>query len=76
MLDPTGRERLLSLLRALPGDGGPTVVHATHRADEITAADAVVQLGSRPTPRVHVQPPFPYSLPPAPESMTPWAKTS
>ena len=47
MLDPAGRDRLLALLRELPGSGGPTVVHATHRADEIAAADAVVALGPR-----------------------------
>jgi energy-coupling factor transport system ATP-binding protein len=51
MLDPTGRERLLSLLRSLPSAAGPTVVHATHRVDEISAADAVVELGSRPVRR-------------------------
>lgn len=74
MLDPSGRERLLSLLRALPAEGGPTVVHATHRADEITAADAVVELGTRPAPRadalVDALPrghrSFPRSAPPAP----------
>ncbi|HEY5013160.1 MAG TPA: DUF2232 domain-containing protein, partial [Acidimicrobiia bacterium] len=51
MLDPSGRERLLALLRGLPDAGGPTVVHATHRADEIRAADAVVELGARPAAR-------------------------
>jgi energy-coupling factor transport system ATP-binding protein len=45
MLDPAGRDRLLAVLRALPGERGPTVVHATHRAGEIAAADAVVALG-------------------------------
>jgi energy-coupling factor transporter ATP-binding protein EcfA2 len=44
MLDPAGRARLLFLLRELPRAGGPTVVHATHRADEIVAADSVVAL--------------------------------
>jgi energy-coupling factor transport system ATP-binding protein len=48
MLDPAGRDRLLALLRALPGDDGPTVVHATHRAGEIAAADDVVALGPAP----------------------------
>jgi energy-coupling factor transport system ATP-binding protein len=48
MLDPAGRERLLALLRRLPDSYGPTVVHATHRADEIRAADAVVTLGASP----------------------------
>jgi energy-coupling factor transport system ATP-binding protein len=47
MLDPAGRERLLTLLRGLPRSGGPTVVHATHRADEIVAADSVLELGPR-----------------------------
>jgi energy-coupling factor transporter ATP-binding protein EcfA2 len=51
MLDPAGRDRLLALLRALPGTDGPTVVHATHRADEIDAADAVVALGAGPMAR-------------------------
>ena len=75
MLDPAGRERLLALLRALPGDEGPTVVHATHRADEISAADAVVSLGPVGPPRVdaafrsahRLQPAFP----PAPTSTAP-----
>jgi energy-coupling factor transport system ATP-binding protein len=49
MLDPAGRDRLLGLLRALPDGDGPTVVHATHRAGEIAAADAVVALGGGPT---------------------------
>lgn len=52
MLDPAGRERLLSLLRALPADDGPTVVHATHRAEEISVADAVIALGSTSDRRV------------------------
>jgi energy-coupling factor transport system ATP-binding protein len=57
MLDPAGRERLLALLRRLPDAYGPTVVHATHRADEIRAADSVVALGpsvtvTAATPRV------------------------
>lgn len=51
MLDPAGRARLLALLRGLPGSGGPTVVHATHRVDEIDAADAVVALGRQPQAR-------------------------
>ena len=38
----------------MPGPAGPTVVHATHRADEILAADAVVALG--PTPPAPVFP--------------------
>ena len=45
MLDPAGRDRLLALLRGLPGSDGPTVVHATHRAGEIAAADAIVRIG-------------------------------
>jgi energy-coupling factor transporter ATP-binding protein EcfA2 len=51
MLDPAGRARLLTLLRGLPNSidagesGGPTVVHATHRVDEIDAADAVIAIG-------------------------------
>ncbi len=44
MLDPAGRDRLLRLLRSLPGTEGPTVVHATHRRDEIVVADAVIAL--------------------------------
>jgi energy-coupling factor transport system ATP-binding protein len=57
MLDPAGRERLLAVLRALPTDDGPTVVHATHRADEIRAADAVVALGpTEPPPRTAARP--------------------
>lgn len=63
MLDPAGRERLLALLRGLPSSGGPTVVHATHRADEIVAADSIVALGPLPTtspPRVQpAVPPLP-----------------
>ncbi len=51
MLDPAGRARLLALLRGLPDGGGPTVVHATHRVDEIVAADAVVALGREPAAR-------------------------
>jgi energy-coupling factor transporter ATP-binding protein EcfA2 len=49
MLDPAGRARLLALLRGLPSADGPTVVHATHRIDEIAAADAVVALGEPET---------------------------
>src|SRR4029079_6048412 len=57
MLDPAGRERLLAVLRALPTDDGPTVVHATHRADEIRAADAVVALGpTGPPPGIAARP--------------------
>jgi energy-coupling factor transporter ATP-binding protein EcfA2 len=57
MLDPAGRARLLALLRGLPDEGGPTVVHATHRVDEIAAADAVVELGGgRPARRPRVVP--------------------
>jgi energy-coupling factor transport system ATP-binding protein len=50
MLDPAGRQRLLALLRALPQSGGPTVVHATHRTDEIDAADAVIALAPNRPP--------------------------
>ena len=58
MLDPAGRDRLLAVLRALPGSDGPTVVHATHRADEIEAADAVIALGAAsPTSRRALRPP-------------------
>jgi energy-coupling factor transport system ATP-binding protein len=46
MLDPAGRGRLLALLRDLPRALGPTVVHATHRPDDIRAADAVVELAA------------------------------
>jgi energy-coupling factor transport system ATP-binding protein len=68
MLDPAGRERLLALLRALPADDGPTVVHATHRADEISAADAVVSLGAVAAPRRERAFPPPLRWRPAPPS--------
>ncbi|MDQ1532857.1 MAG: energy-coupling factor transport system ATP-binding protein, partial [Actinomycetota bacterium] len=51
MLDPAGRERLLALLRTLPTNEGPTVVHATHRVDEISAADSAIALGPIAVPR-------------------------
>jgi len=45
----------------LPDGDGPTVVHATHRADEIRAADSVVVVGSPRPARVELAVP---SIPP------------
>lgn len=43
MVDANGRHQLLDVLRSLPAEG-TTVVHATHRADDVAAADRAIRL--------------------------------
>jgi energy-coupling factor transport system ATP-binding protein len=45
MLDHAGREDLTTLLRELARSQGVTVVHITHRLEEVRGADLVVELG-------------------------------
>ena len=42
MLDPKGRDEVMSVLHALNRDAGMTVVHITHHMDEAVRADRVV----------------------------------
>ena len=54
MVDPDGRERIVTLLREA-ADDGVTVVHVTHRPEETRVADRVVTLARghvAPTPAV------------------------
>ena len=45
MVDPAGREEIVALFRRI-ADDGVTVVHITHRPEEVAAADLVYVLGS------------------------------
>jgi energy-coupling factor transporter ATP-binding protein EcfA2/energy-coupling factor transporter transmembrane protein EcfT len=44
MVDAEGRVALMGLLAQLPSRTGTTVVHVTHRSDEVRSADRVVRL--------------------------------
>jgi energy-coupling factor transport system ATP-binding protein len=44
MVDPRGRAEIVALFRTI-ADGGVTVVHITHRPEELAAADVVYVLG-------------------------------
>lgn len=44
MVDAEGRRALIDLLAGLPGRTGVTVVHVTHRRDEVEQADQVITL--------------------------------
>lgn len=44
MVDAEGRRQLVELLSGLPGRTGMTVVHVTHRRDEVAGADRVITL--------------------------------
>src|SRR2546423_1026500 len=52
MLDHSGREDLTALLRELARSQGVTVVHITHRREEVRGADLVVELAEGRVARV------------------------
>ncbi|HEY3701813.1 MAG TPA: DUF2232 domain-containing protein [Acidimicrobiales bacterium] len=57
MLDAAGREDLTELLRELARSQGVTVVHITHRQEEVRGADLVVELSDGRLTRVRSEPP-------------------
>lgn len=53
MVDEAGRRRLTELLARLPAERQMTVVHVTHRHEEVLGADRVIRLdGGRIVPRM------------------------
>jgi energy-coupling factor transport system ATP-binding protein len=63
MLDAAGREDLTELLRELARSQGVTVVHITHRHEEVRGADLVVELSGGRLTRVGNEPPGDGSTP-------------
>ncbi|MDA8061829.1 MAG: ABC transporter ATP-binding protein, partial [Actinomycetota bacterium] len=46
MVDSSGRDEIVSLLRRLPAEQGVSVVQITHRLEEVAGADRLYRLGS------------------------------
>ena len=63
MLDAAGREDLTELLRELARSQGVTVVHITHRQEEVRGADLVVELTNGRLTRLGSEPPGDRSRP-------------
>ncbi|MDQ6783695.1 MAG: ATP-binding cassette domain-containing protein [Actinomycetota bacterium] len=65
MVDAVGRRQLTDLLADLPRRTGVTVVHVTHRRDEVERADQVITLEGGRVVAEESSPPVP-AAPPAP----------
>jgi energy-coupling factor transport system ATP-binding protein len=65
MLDHAGRQDLTALLRELARNEGVTVVHITHRLEEVGGADLVVELADGRVVRAGSEPPAVSGAPPA-----------
>jgi energy-coupling factor transport system ATP-binding protein len=63
MVDAEGRRQLIDLLAGLPRRTGITVVHVTHRRDEVCAADQVITLEGGRMVTAESPPPVPASAP-------------